>query len=99
MGAFCRVAMPEGLTADQLWKVCLDKITELLPNVVNGRKSQIRLKQIDAEINACQQRIDRFEFSGQEPYVIEDEKRGQLLKMQQLEAQKQLLVTLNHGEA
>lgn len=98
MKAFIASEMGNDKNANQLWAICLDKITELLPLVARGRKEQVRIRQIDAEITACHERIARLEMSDIDPDLIDDEIEGQRLKVRQLETQKQYLVTLCNGE-
>ena len=58
------------------------------------KKRNIRIKQIDAEIRNCQEKISRLASSGQDLDFIEDETHALLMKIRQLEEQKELLSTL-----
>jgi hypothetical protein len=105
MEAFIACEMSDTLSPAQLWAVCHRKIAELQPIILQEqakkkadeervKKRNIRIKQIDAEIRTCQEKIARLASSGQDLDFIEDETHGLLMKIRQLEEQKELLSTL-----
>ncbi len=107
--AFVAADMHDGLELPALWGVCLKKLAELRTLADRQREKErkeegrravrnLRLKKLDAEIEACREKIANAERTQQDSDLLEDEKRGLVLKIRELEHQKESLNTLQEGD-
>jgi hypothetical protein len=103
--AFLACEMPDSLPPEQLWAICQGKIAEWQPIIVQERakrktadermtRRNLQVRKIDAEIRAHQDKMSRLANSGLDAAFIEDETHGLLMKIRELEEQKELLLTL-----
>lgn len=103
--AFMRSEMGETKTPAELWKICLNKITELLPLIAKGKEGRARLvkigQKIDADIKECRLKIARakktaaqLKDAGQDADFLEDELFGHRANLKRCEAQKTYLLRL-----
>jgi hypothetical protein len=92
MTAFMQTEMAEGMQLSQLWTVCSKKITELLPLVARGKKTEVLIQQIDDDIRACRKRLARLKHSQQD--WMDDETEGLRVKLLNLKKQRRTIVAL-----